>query len=164
MFHKRAKSASGCCSSSLAEHLGNFFCSSSEMCQRAHFWSILSGKRICHRGDSSLGRREWSARPARWELTPLRDNNRGRGEDDYPAELYGYHNSAAGKCRGTMATRSRRDDCHTTIPSTPNLHGQGQRPTASTRKRAPPTDCKVPAQSTFHAGFSRLLEIWGSSV
>ena len=38
----------------------------------------------------------------------MRDSNRGRGDDDYPVELYGDHITPADKCRGTMATRIRR--------------------------------------------------------
>jgi hypothetical protein len=55
--------------------------------------------------------------PRAGELISMRDSNRGRGEDDYPVELFGNHNTAAGKCRGTLATRSRG-----ALPHHPHFH------------------------------------------
>ena len=45
--------------------------------------------------------------PRAGERVSMRDSNRGRGEDDCPAELREDSNTADDKCRGTMPTRSQ---------------------------------------------------------
>ena len=55
--------------------------------------------------------------PRAGEPISTRDSNRGRGEDDYPVELFGNRNATADKRRGAMATRSRG-----ALPHHPHFH------------------------------------------